>query len=448
MNERKPSLLLTDLYELTMSAAFLEEDFNPSASFELFVRRLPENRGYLVAAGLQQALEWLEQARFSDEDIDFLRKHPVFRDISPNFFDYLSDLRFSGEVWAVPEGTVIFAEEPIVRVTAPLILAQIVETYLLAAITFQTMIATKALRVVQAAEGKNVIEMGSRRAHGPEAGVLAARASYIAGCAGTSNVEAGLRYGIPTFGTIAHSYIMALEDEAEAFESYTRVFPHNSTLLIDTYDTMGAINKIVERGLRPTGVRIDSGDLAQLSRQVREKLDVANLNHTKILLSGDLDEFEIEELKAQGACADGYGVGTALAVSNDAPALGGIYMLVEIQQGSRKSYHAKFSQSKMTHPGTKQVYRFSDANGRFMRDLIACSGERIDGGESLLKLVMKDGTAVGPPESLDTIRTRAKDQWERLPEPTKQLRQPGTFSVEFSGELQRLLSLVKRKHES
>src|SRR6185369_9835058 len=229
MNVRKPSLMLTDLYELTMSAAFLEEDFNPLASFELFVRRLPKDRGYLVTAGLQQAQEWLQEARFSKHDVDFLRAHPVFKEISPNFFDYLSDLRFTGEVWAVPEGTIVFAEEPILRVSAPLIEAQIVETYLLAVITFQTMIATKAVRVVQAAEGKNVIEMGSRRAHGPEAGILAARAAYIGGCAGTSNVEAGLRFGLPTFGTIAHSYVMALDDETEAFESYTKLFPRNST---------------------------------------------------------------------------------------------------------------------------------------------------------------------------------------------------------------------------
>ncbi len=447
MNDRKPSLLLTDLYELTMSAAFLEQDFNPTASFELFVRRLPQDRGYLIAAGLQQALEWLQDARFNGEDVDFIRRHPVFCDISSSFFEYLSDLRFTGEVWAVPEGTIVFAEEPILRVTAPLIEAQIVETFLLAVITFQTMIATKAMRVVQEAEGKTVIEMGSRRAHGPEAGILAARAAYIAGCAGTSNVEAGLRYSIPTVGTIAHSYIMALDDEAEAFESYTRLFPQNSTLLIDTYDTLAAIDKIIDKKLRPTAVRIDSGDLAQLSRQVREKLDAAGLQNTKILLSGDLDEFKIEELKSQGARVDSYGVGTALAVSNDAPALGGIYKLVELQQGSRKSYHAKFSQSKMTHPGTKQVYRFSDENGRFSRDLIACSGEHVEGGEALLKQVMKNGLQVAPSESFETVRTRAKEQWERLPEPTKRFRQPAAFPVEFSTGLQRLLGQVKRKFE-
>ncbi|HET9695288.1 MAG TPA: nicotinate phosphoribosyltransferase [Terriglobales bacterium] len=448
MNDRKPSLLLTDLYELTMSAAFLAGDFNPTASFELFVRRLPQDRGYLIAAGLQQALEWLHHARFSSEDIDFLTRHPVFRDIAPGFFDYLSDLRFTGEIWAMPEGTAVFAEEPILRVTAPLIEAQIVETYLLAVITFQTMIASKAMRVVQAAEEKSVIEMGSRRAHGPEAGILAARAAYIAGCAGTSNVEAGLRFGIPTFGTIAHSYVMALDDEAEAFESYTRLFPQNSTLLIDTYDTLAAVDKIVEKKLRPTGVRIDSGDLAQLSRQVREKLDAAGRQSTKILLSGDLDEFKIEELKSQAARVDSYGVGTALAVSNDAPALGGIYKLVELQQGSRKSYHAKFSQAKMTHPGTKQVYRFSDANGRFTRDLIACSGERVEGGDALLKPVMKDGAPVSESESLAIIRNRVRDHWERLPEPTKRFRAPKAFPVEFSAELQRLLTQVRRERKN
>jgi nicotinate phosphoribosyltransferase len=309
------------------------------------------------------------------------------------------------------------------------------------------MIATKAVRVVQAAEDKTVIEMGSRRAHGPEAGILAARAAYIGGCAGTSNVEAGLRFGVPTFGTIAHSFVMALEEEAAAFESYTKLFPHNSTLLIDTYDTLAAVDKIIARRLRPTGVRIDSGDLASLSQQVRSKLDSAGLHDTKILLSGDLDEFKIEELKSQDARVDGYGVGTALAVSNDAPALGGIYKLVEIQQGTRKSYHSKFSQSKMTYPGTKQLYRFSDMNGKFNHDLIACSGENVKDGEPQLRQVMKYGVALGQPESLEEIRARVKKQSDRLPEPIRKLDKPEAFPVEFSAELKRLLNHVKRKHE-
>lgn len=446
MNERNHSLLLTDLYELTMSAAFLENNFNPTASFELFVRRLPKNRGYIVAAGLEQAIEWLRSARFGAEEINFLRSQSVFQNISADFFDYLEKLRFTGDVWAVPEGTVMFAEEPILRITAPLIEAQIAETFLLSEITFQSMIATKATRVVRAAEGKDVIEMGSRRAHGPEAGILAARASFIGGCAGTSNVEAGYRFGIPTFGTIAHSYIMALDDELSAFEAYTKLFPQNSTLLVDTYDTLVAVEKIVDAGLRPTAIRIDSGDMAELSIQARGKLDRAGLSHTKILLSGDLDEYKIEELKQRGAKADGYGVGTALAVSNDAPALGGIYKLVEMQDHAQKSYHAKFSQEKMTHPGTKQVYRFSDPNGQFVRDVIACSGERIEGAEPLLRQVMKDGQLVGKPEPLNAIRDRAKHQVSRLPESVRKFIDPEDYKVSFSNELQRLLESVRQGH--
>jgi nicotinate phosphoribosyltransferase len=431
MNERKHSLLLTDLYELTMSAAFFENDFNPTASFELFVRRLPKDRGYLIAAGLEQALEWLHSARFHEEDIAFLRAQPFFRNIPAKLFDYLSELRFTGEVWAAPEGTVMFADEPLLRITAPLIEAQIVETFLLSEITFQTMITTKASRVVQAAKEREVIEMGSRRAHGPDAGTLAARAAYIGGCAGTSNVEAGKRFGIPIFGTIAHSYIMALGDELTAFEAYAKLFPENSTLLVDTYNTLAAVDKIITAGLKPTGIRIDSGDMAALSKQAREKLDRAGLASTKIVLSGDLDEYRIGELDSQGARADGYGVGTALAVSNDAPALGGVYKLVEMQNHTQKSYHAKFSREKMTHPGTKQVYRFSDGKGKFVRDVIACSGERIDGAVPLLKRMMKDGVPAGEPESLAIVR-RAR---ERSAKPAW----GGRTSLQRSGSLRSFL---------
>jgi nicotinate phosphoribosyltransferase len=448
MNDCKHSLLLTDLYELTMSAAFFEQDFNPTASFELFVRRMPKDRGYLVTAGLEQALEWLARARFSSAEIEFLRAHPVFANVSDRFFERLRGLRFTGDVWAMPEGMLAFPEEPILRVTAPLIEAQIAETFLLAAITFQTTIATKAARVVQAAEARDVIEMGTRRAHGADAGTLAARAAYIGGCVGTSNMEAGFRFGIPTFGTIAHSYVMALEDELTAFESYAKLFPQNSTLLIDTYDTLAAVDKIIAAGLRPTGVRIDSGDLAQLSKQVREKLDSAGLCQTRIVLSADLDEYRIEQLKAEGACADAYGVGTALAVSNDAPALGGVYKLVEIQDGWEKSYHAKLSAQKMSYPGTKQVYRFRGADGQFTNDEVACSGERVDQGDPLLKQVMKDGRRSEGEESMGEIRDRVRQQIDRLPRQHRELESPGVYPVRFTAELERLLALVKRQHES
>src|SRR5438128_8639207 len=243
-----------------MAAAYFEDNFHPTASFELFVRSLPPQRGFLLAAGLDQALDFLENVRFSAEDIVVLRRHPASPRVGAAFFDYLKDFHFTGEVWAMPEGTLAFEEEPLLRVTAPIVEAQIVETFLLFTLTFQTRIASKAARVVAAAQGRAVVDFGSRRAHGPEAGVLAARAAYVAGCTGTSNVEAGQRFGIPTFGTQAHSFIMAHHDEEESFRDFQRLFPDHAVLLIDTYDSLAAIEKIIQSGLRPKSVRLDSGD--------------------------------------------------------------------------------------------------------------------------------------------------------------------------------------------
>lgn len=446
MRDQTYSMLLTDLYEITMAAAFFENDFNPVATFELFVRRLPKDRGYLIAAGLEHALSWVQRARFTEEDIEYVRNHPAFHHVSEEFFDCLRSFRFSGDIWAVPEGTVVFAEEPIVRVTAPLIQAQLLETYLLSAITFPTMIATKASRVAAAAQGRQVIEFGARRAHGPEAGVLAARAAYIGGCRGTSNVEAGCRFGIPTFGTMAHSFIMAMKDEGRAFGCYSKLFPDTSVLLIDTYDTLHAVDKIVTAGLRPAAVRIDSGDLAQVSREVRKRLDAAGLHATRIFLSGDLDEFKVASLLEQGTPADGFGVGTALVVSSDAPSLGGIYKLVEIQNGGKKTYHAKFSAEKMTYPGAKQVYRFRDGDGRFTYDVIACSGEHVLGGEPLLSQIVRHGKLLTQSTgSLQAIRDRAQVQLESLSPAIRKLTRPARYEVQFTSELKQLLEGVRRE---
>src|SRR5260370_26404053 len=287
------SALLTDLYELTMAAAYFENGLRAAASFELVVRSLPPQRGYLLGAGLDQALDFLEEVRFQPEDISFLRRHSAFAHVSDAFFDYLKTFRFTGEVWAVPEGTPIFSEEPLLRVTGPIIEAQIVETFLLSTLTFQTMIASKAARVVAAAGGRSVLELGSRRAHGPEAGALAARAAYIGGCTGTSNVSAGVRFGIPTLGTLAQSFVMAYSDEEEAFRRFQQVFPHHSVLLVDTYDTLAAIEKIIHADLRPNSVRLDTGDLVDLSRRMRRRLDQAGLAETRTFASGDLDDFGI-----------------------------------------------------------------------------------------------------------------------------------------------------------
>lgn len=438
------SLLLTDLYELTMSAAFFENGFNPTASFELFVRSLPAERKYLLVAGLEQALEFIRAARFSSEDIEVIRANPTFDNVKPAFFEYLRELSFTGEVWAMPEGTVAFGEEPLLRVTAPIIEAQLLETYLIAEITYQTMVASKASRIVHAAQGRSVVEFGTRRAHGPEAGTLAGRAAYIAGCEGTSNVEAGARFGIPTVGTIAHSFVMAMQDEEEAFRAYTRVFPDSSVLLLDTYETVAAVDKIIGAQLRPRGVRLDSGDLGELSKQVRRKLDAAGLKQTQVLASGDLDEYRIAELLSQGAPIDGFGVGTSLVTSSDAPSLGGVYKIVEVKEAGEKSYVAKFSEDKTTYPGTKQVFRFRDEKGTFERDLIACAGESYPEAEPLLELAMKGGKPVAQC-SLANARLRAKDQLRRMPSELRAITGGGQYEVQFSAELERLLSLARAR---
>ncbi len=349
--------LATDLYELTMAGAYFVNRVTATATFELFVRELPPQRSFLVAAGLAPVLDYLEDLRFTGADVDYLRTVPAFADVQAEFFEYLHAFRFSGEVWAIPEGTVVFPNEPFVRVTAPIIEAQIVETFMLASVNFQTMIASKAARVVAAAAGRDVVEFGSRRAHGTEAAMYAARAAYIAGCAGTSNVEAGLRFGVPVFGTIAHSWVMAFDDEVEAFCRYLRAFPRNATLLIDTYDTVAAARRIVGAGLRPQAVRLDSGSLADLSRAVRRVLDEGGLQSTRIFASGDLDEGQIAALVGAGAPIDAFGVGTRLSTSSDAPSVGGVYKLVEIEVDHTVRRTIKTSPGKTTLPGRKQVWR-------------------------------------------------------------------------------------------
>src|SRR5262247_2835942 len=311
--------LATDLYQLTMAAAYHASGRRERASFELFTRKLPEGRSYLIVAGLEQALDYLRGLSFSDGEIEYLRGLPAFESVSAEFFDYLRDFRFTGEVWAMPEGTVAFAGEPLARVTAPLIEAQIVETYLLSTINFQTLIATKASRIVEAAEGRGIIEFGARRCHGFGAALYAARAAFIGGCVGTSNVEAGRLFELPVYGTAAHSFVMAFDSEREAFHAYHEVFPESTVLLLDTYDTLNAAHLATEFGPELRGVRLDSGDLAELSKRVRSILDEAGMRRTKIFASGDLNEFKIAELIAAGAPIDLFGVGTDLSTSRDAP---------------------------------------------------------------------------------------------------------------------------------
>ncbi len=428
-----------------MAAGYFDSGLQPAASFELFVRRLPPERSFLVAAGLEQALAYLEDLQFNGEQIDYLRSQAVFGHVSDDFFEYLKSFRFTGEVWAIAEGTPVFANEPLLRVTAPLIEAQIVETFLLTAITFQTMIASKAARVVAAAQGRDIVEFGTRRAHGPEAGVLAARAAFIGGCIGTSNVEAGLRFGIPVFGTLAHSFVMAFDDELESFRHMERIFPEHSVLLLDTYNTMAAVESIIAAGLRPKGVRLDSGDLVELSKRVRLRLDQAGLKETIIFASSDLNEYRIADLLARGASIDMFGVGTELATSKDAPTLSGVYKLVEIIRGSEHTYRLKLSHDKPSYPGAKQVLRFS-RDGQFDRDLVAWEGEQVAAAEPLLQCVMREGKRLAPPPSIADVRKRARELIACLPQAVRRIRDAAPYPVEMSKQLQQLEIVERQKH--
>jgi nicotinate phosphoribosyltransferase len=438
--------LLTDLYELTMAAGYLETRFDARATFELFVRSLPPRRNFLVAAGLDQALDFLEGVCFSGPEIAYLRTLPVFQGIGDDFFEHLARFRFSGDVWAMPEGTVFFPGEPILRVTAPVIEAQIAETSLLAAVNFQTMIASKAARVTQAAAGKNVIEFGSRRAHGMEAGVLAARSAVIGGCIGSSNVAAGKRFGVHVYGTQAHSWIMAHENEGEAFRKFLDIFPEQAVLLVDTYDVRAAVEKIIAMGRKPRGIRLDSGDLAADSKWIRQRLDQAGWQSSIIFASGDLDEDRIAGLLAEGAPIDGFGVGTALVNSSDSPTLGVIYKLVETEYHGAVRSAAKFSREKVTYPGKKQVYRFHGPDGQFKNDIIGLEDELFQNAEKLLQPVMAGGKRCVARTDLFAARERCRKQVSLLPERLRRLTAEADASlVAHSEKLENLLSEARRR---
>jgi len=442
--------LLTDLYELTMAAGYVQNRFEARATFELFVRHLPHRRNYLVAAGLEQALDFLGNVRFSKEDVSYLRALPFFSNVHSDFFDYLSRFQFTGDVWALPEGTIFFPGEPLLRVAAPIAEAQLVETGLLSILHFQTLIASKASRVTAAAGGRPVVEFGSRRAHGMEAGVLAARAAFVGGCEGTSNTFAGSRFGVPVYGTQAHSWIMAHEDEAEAFRNFLDVFPEQSTLLVDTYDVHAAIEKIIALGRKPSGVRLDSGDVLSDSLWARKRLDQAGWDDVKIFASGELDEERIEALLQKGACIDAFGVGTALSTSSDSPNIGVIYKLVEVDLGDTVRNAAKFSQEKITYPGRKQIFRFADASGKFSGDVIGLDAESFPGSEPLLVPVMRAGRRIvaAEPDPLAAIKraqSRHLADRARLPESILALGvSHPPFPVRYCEQLEKLRDEVRQ----
>ncbi len=440
--------LFTDFYELTMCAAYFDNKTFEVATFDLFIRRLPENRSYFLFAGLEEALGYLQNIKFTEEHLTYL-KAQGFKD---DFLAYLRNFRFSGEVWAVPEGTVVFPNAPLLRVTAPIIEAQLVETFLLNSINLQTMIATKASRVVQAAKGKSVIEFGLRREPGIDAGLKVARSSYIAGCQGTSNVLAGLVYGIPVFGTMAHSFIMSYRKEINAFRAFAKTFPHKSTLLIDTYDDIAGAEKaalvgkeLEAQGFKLGGVRLDSGDLAETSRKVRKILDQHGLEYAKIFVSGDLDEYKIEALLAAEAPIDAFGVGTKMGTSSDRPYLDGIYKLCETQNPDG-SYAPimKLSKDKITLPGRKQVYRVFDGDGSFQKDVITLADEPAVGKPLLVK-VMDKGKLVYELPSLEQIRKVVQENLSKLPQKHHALINASAYPVELSGKLAALTERIKRK---
>jgi nicotinate phosphoribosyltransferase len=441
--------LATDLYQLTMAAGYFHRGLaDTSATFELFVRRLPKQRRYLVADGIEQALEYLEQLAFHEDDIAYLAAHPTMRDaMTPGFVDYLRRLRFRGEAWAVPEGTVLFAGEPFLRIRAPLIEAQLVETYLLSAINYATMIASKAARIVTAAKGRGVLEFGTRRTH-PEAAITAARSAYLVGAVGTSNLEAGRRFDIPVLGTAAHSWTMAHDDEEQAFANYVETFPNGSILLIDTYDALRGAERaarIAKDKLK--GVRIDSGDIAALSREVRKILDAHGLRDTKIVASGDLHEYSIAELLASGTPVDLFGVGTELVCSKDAPSLGGVYKLVEWERCGKSAAIAKFSEGKTTYPGSHQIHRFRDARGVISHDVLALADEPApQGAIALLEPAMRDGRRTRK-SSLDDARARATSQIAALPSLLHELApsEAHHYSVEISAELTALTDEIRER---
>ena len=437
------STLLTDLYQLNMMAAYLEHGLTGTAVFELFVRKLPSRRSFLMAAGLVEALQFLETVSFTQRDLDEIRGLGQF---SESFLAYLRSFRFSGDVDAMREGTVFFPDEPILRVTAPLPEAQFVETRLVNLLHFQTVVASKAARMVLAAPGKPLIDYGFRRAHGDEAGLLAARASYIAGFSGTATVAAGIEFGIPVYGTMAHSFIQAHDNETRAFEHFAHSHPRGLVLLIDTYDTERAAGRVVAlaprlaaQGITIAGVRIDSGDLGEHARRVRRILDDGGLPAVKIVASGGLDEDALLALSRAGAPIDSYGVGTSLTTASDAPALDCAYKLQEYAGTARR----KRSEGKATWPGRKQVWRRYDEGGRLGRDLVSLAKDRQE-GEALLCPAMRGGQCLSDNPDLAAARNHAKDQLARLPEPLARL-EPYTYPVEIGASLRELAAELDRR---
>ena len=467
--------LLTDLYELTMMQGYFKNPTNQTVIFDMFYRTNPCGGAFAITAGLEQMIEYIENLKFTDEDIEYLRSLNIFEE---DFLEYLSNFRFTGDIYAIPEGTVVFPREPLVKVVAPIMEAQLVETAILNIINHQSLIATKAARVCYAAKGDAIMEFGLRRAQGPDAGIFGARAAVIGGCAGTSCVLTGKMFDVPVLGTHAHSWVMSFPTELDAFRAYADIFPGNCLLLVDTYDTLRSgvpnaitvFNELRSRGYEPAGIRLDSGDLAYLTKKARKMLDEAGFENAKICVSGDLDETLINSLKMQGACINTWGVGTKLITSNDKPALGGVYkMSAEIIDGVVYP-KIKLSENavKITNPGIKTVYRLYDKDHMAIADLIALRDEKFDTTKpltiyhpeqtykrmtltdytmrELLVPIFIDGKQVYNCPTIQQIQAYAKQELDTLWEESKRLMNPQVYKVDYSDGLYDLRQKLIREH--
>ena len=438
--------LFTDLYELTMAQAYYRQGMHQDATFGLTVRSYPPNRGFLVSAGLDDVLDYLAGLQFDEQAVAYLESLGMFQ---ADFLEYLQTVRFTGSVRAIPEGRLFFADEPMLEITAPIIEAQLAETYIINQMNLQTSLATKAARCVWAAAGRGIADFASRRTQGSDAAMKMARASYIAGFASTSNVLAASQYGIPPAGTMAHSFISSFPSELDAFRAYASSFPDRTVLLLDTYDTVaGAWNAVTiakeleQQGNRLTGVRLDSGDYAKLGRQVRRILDQEALDYVRILVSGGLDEFELESLVSAGAPIDLFGVGTKAGVSADAPWTDMVYKLACFDGRPVM----KLSEGKMSLPGTKQIFRRRDSDEGLIGDIVGLQEESGPvGSEPLMEEVMVDGSRTGPQIPLSRLRDQFREEFATLPDRFKDLRRPPLFPVTISPRLQRMTAEVREE---
>lgn len=443
--------LLLDLYELTMAEGYFRYRRDALATFDLFVRELPKNRSYLVSCGLEDVLFYVKNLSFSREDLEYLKKQRLF---SSEFLRYLKHFEFKGDIWALPEGEIFFANEPVIRVTAPLIQAQLIETFFLSTINLETMIASKASRVVTSSRGRAVFDFALRRTHGPNAGIKVARSSYIAGFEATSNVLAGKSYGIPVVGTMAHSFVMSFKHEMDSFLAYSNTFPRCTTILVDTYDTKKGIENAIAAGLylkqkghRLKGIRLDSGDIVSFSIWARQRLDKAGLKFVKIFASGNLDEFKIHDLLEKGARVDSFGVGTNMGTSIDAPSLDVIYKISEVTDEEGNFLPTmKLSRGKATYPGRKQVFRIKDRKGKYLKDILGLEKENINGTPLLIKVVNR-GRILYKAPSLDKIRAYAKKTLRLMPQRLKELHTEFRYPVIVSPSLKKLRTGLTRQLE-